>query len=200
MVCFRSIIQYICEQVKRNPILFGSSIALLPVLILLIWEMFMQVNINSWASFATYTSLGMSITTVIFVVMTYNVQTSTSTVLQFESIFFQWFGIFQEAIARDEDKDLFAKYVNDTANVLMRSINESFEGSFSPCNTDLERQCIRHYKSLYQILRYIYMSDSVPYDGKKKYFDIVQSQLSDNQLLTFLCCFCKIKRSMIIGY
>ena len=172
------------KYISEHPIDIGIWFAIIPVIILGLAYFFTSiVNLDQWASFATYTSLGLSITTVIFVLMTYQIQSKSSTVLQFDSTFFQWMGIFLDAVSKD--KEHFQKFVDERAKDLLEGIDETFTGNFSATHMDEERTCVRHYKVLYQILRYIHTSEIIHGNEKKKYVDIIQSQLTDEQLLTF---------------
>lgn len=172
------------KYISEHPIDIGIWFAIIPVIILGLAYFFTSiVNLDQWASFATYTSLGLSITTVIFVLMTYQIQSKSSTVLQFDSTYFQWMGIFLDAVSKDQKS--FEEYYKKTAKVLLEGVNDSFIGNFSATHEDEERICVRHYKVLYQILRYVHTSEIIPDNEKKKYVDIIQSQLTDEQLLTF---------------
>lgn len=177
-------IKKIHNYISEYPIIVGGVFAIIPALILGgAYLCTSIVHIDKWASFATYTSLGLSITTVIFVLMTYQIQSKSSTVLQFDSTFFQWMGIFLDAVSKD--KEHFQKFVDERAKDLLEGIDETFTGNFSATHMDEERTCVRHYKVLYQILRYIHTSEIIHDNEKKKYVDIIQSQLTDEQLLTF---------------
>lgn len=168
---------------SNNPFITALVVTMIPIGYLAMYNYYYYVHIENWASFATYTSLGLSITTVIFVLMTYQIQSKSSTVLQFDSTFFQWMGIFLDAVSKD--KEHFQKFVDERAKDLLEGIDETFTGNFSATHMDEERTCVRHYKVLYQILRYIHTSEIIHGNEKKKYVDIIQSQLTDEQLLTF---------------
>lgn len=168
---------------SNNPFITALVVTMIPIGFLAMYNYYYYVHIENWASFATYTSLGLSITTVIFVLMTYQIQSKSSTVLQFDSTFFQWMGIFLDAVSKD--KEHFQKFVDERAKDLLEGIDETFTGNFSATHMDEERTCVRHYKVLYQILRYIHTSEIIHDNEKKKYVDIIQSQLTDEQLLTF---------------
>ena len=168
---------------SNNPFITALVVTMIPIGFLAMYNYYYYVHIENWASFATYTSLGLSITTVIFVLMTYQIQSKSSTVLQFDSTFFQWMGIFLDAVSKD--KEHFQKFVDERAKDLLEGIDETFTGNFSAKHMDEERTCVRHYKVLYQILRYIHTSEIIHGNEKKKYVDIIQSQLTDEQLLTF---------------
>lgn len=171
------------KLMSNNPFITALVVTMIPIGFLAMYNYYYYVHIENWASFATYTSLGLSITTVIFVLMTYQIQSKSSTVLQFDSTFFQWMGIFLDAVSKD--KEHFQKFVDERAKDLLEGIDETFTGNFSAKHMDEERTCVRHYKVLYQILRYIHTSEIIHGNEKKKYVDIIQSQLTDEQLLTF---------------
>lgn len=171
------------KLMSKNPFITALVVTMIPIGYLVVYDYYTYVKIENWASFATYTSLGLSITTVLFVLMTYQIQSKASTILQFDSTFFQWMGIFLESISKDES--FFDEYVKSTAIGLLNGVDGSFDGKFCATDTNTERTCVRHYKVLYQILRYIHTSEIIPDNEKKKYVDIIQSQLTDEQLLTF---------------
>lgn len=177
------IMNILFKKIESNPITAGILLTLLPVIILITWWLNSTVDLTNWASFATYTSLGLSVTTVVFVLMTYLTQTKTSTILQFESTYFQWLSIFHDSICRDNET--IASFAKNTAISYIRKIDANFNGNFIPTKSYEERICTKHYKTLYQILRYIHTSEIISDQNKKKYFDIIQSQLTDEQLMTF---------------
>ena len=171
------------KLMSNNPFITALVVTMIPIGFLAMYNYYYYVHIENWASFATYTSLGLSITTVILVLMTYQIQSKSSTVLQFDSTFFQWMGIFLDAVSKD--KEHFQKFVDERAKDLLEGIDETFTGNFSAKHMDVDRTCVRHYKVLYQILRYIHTSEIIHDNEKKKYVDIIQSQLTDELLLTF---------------
>lgn len=176
--------------------LLGVLTSILPLLVIFIWEHYHDidtvqgvskwvsgVNLSRWASLATYLSIGMSVTTVVFVMMTYYIQSRSSVLLQFDATFFQWFSIFHSSLERD------AEAVNQYAEVVSNKLQQ-FDSldcvAFPEEKSKEERICVIHYKTLFQMTRYIETSSSLRNADRKKYFDIIQSQLSDEQMLVLL--------------
>lgn len=55
-------------------------------------------TLGEWANFATYLSLSLSVISVIYIFLTYWSQIKMSSVIQFESTFFQWYQIHNDLI------------------------------------------------------------------------------------------------------
>ncbi len=55
-------------------------------------------TLGEWANFATYLSLSISVISVIYIFLTYWSQIKMSSVIQFESTFFQWYQIHNDLI------------------------------------------------------------------------------------------------------
>lgn len=144
-------------------------------------------NIADWASFATYLGLSLSLISVFFIFLTYRSQTNMSTVLQFESTFFQWFHLHRQLCGElSKEIDYFAdnialKFIkNESKNFTINKFKNA-------ANDEKCRNIIRYYRDLYQILKYIYLSPILENDEqRKKYYDIVQAQMTDSELITTL--------------
>lgn len=144
-------------------------------------------NIDDWASAATYLSLVPSTFTILFIILTYKSQISTSAILQFESAFFQWYQIHIELTGKlNEEIDSFA---NGTIIPLIKSM-ETFQISAFKNIEDQEktRNISRYYRSLYSMIKYIHLNRKVltTYESRKKYYDIIQSRMTDNELFVVL--------------
>ena len=139
-----------------------------------------------WAAFSTYLGLSFSILSVLLVYLTYRSQMRLSAVLQFESVFFQW-----HEQHRSVYRNLESEIQKFSDQVVLPFIREH-KGGFS-VDTFLEnsddsnqREVMRYYRSLYHIMKYVHLSPILDGEDKKKkmYIDIIQAQMSDEELNT----------------
>lgn len=147
---------------------------------------------EDWAAFSTFFGLSFSFASALLIFLTYRNQTNMSSVLQFESIFFQW-----HQQHRDIYNGLAEQIISISNNVVIPFIYQH-KGEFdiSQFSVDDKNKAIRdvmpYYRSLYHLLKYINQSDIIDCDGqKKKYVDIIQSQMTDaeyNVVLFLLLC------------
>lgn len=169
---------------------------------LLIWLVFFMLQIilyfntftgtlstesKVWADFATFFSLSFSFISAVFIFLTYRSQTSMSSILQFESIFFQW-----HQQHRNIYKSLAPQIKDFSENVAMRFVRRH-KGTFKVedfqnfSDDSQHRDVIRYYRSLYHLMKYIHLSPILfEREQKKKYFDIIQAQMTDEELNTVL--------------
>ena len=141
----------------------------------------------AWANFSTFFSLSFSFISAIFIFLTYRSQTSMSSVLEFESVFFNW-----HQQHRNIYNNLALRISDYSENVVMKFIRQH-EGTFeiddfrNYSKENEYRDVIRYYKSLYQLMKYIHLSPIIQKEEqKKKYFDIIQAQMTDEELNTVL--------------
>ncbi len=144
-------------------------------------------NSQVWADFATFFGLSFSFISAIFIFLTYRSQTNMSAVLQFESIFFQWHQQHRELY-----KTMQPQIAQFSENVVMRFLR-GHAGPFTMDNFrndaegSLNREVIPYYRSLYQLMKYIHQSTILHDDAqRKKYFDIMQALMSDEELNTVM--------------
>lgn len=144
-------------------------------------------RIEDWASFSTYLGLSLSLISIIFIFLTYRSQTNMSSVLQFESTFFQWFQLHRQMY-----NDLSIQIDNFANNTALKFIEKRKE-KFSitdfqkAAKNERDRNVIRYYRNLYHMLKYIYLNPIIAtYEQKKKYYDIIQAQMTDAELVTVL--------------
>ena len=140
-----------------------------------------------WANFSTFFSLSFSFISAIFIFLTYRSQTNMSSVLEFESIFFQWHQQHREIY-----NNLVPQITNFSSNVAMKFIRqhkgvftlEDFRNSYDESK---HRDVIRYYRSLYHLMKYIHLNPILhKEEQKKKYFDIIQAMITDEELNTVL--------------
>ena len=143
-------------------------------------------KIEDWADTATYFWLIGSILSVLFIVLTYRSQIGSSSILEFESAFFQWYQIHVN-LAKDltEPINSFAEdYIIPFIENKSELDIKDFQNHENPDET---RNIARYYRSLYSMMKYIHLSETLGnYDNKKKYYDIIQSRMTDNELLIVL--------------
>lgn len=141
---------------------------------------------SDWADFSTYLGLSFSILSVLLVYLTYRSQMRLSSVLQFESVFFQW---------HEQHRSIYKsleKEINDFSDKVVMPFIRSHEGEFSVDTFMLhsddtqQRKVMRYYRSLYHLMKYVHLSPILEGDNKKKkmYIDIIQAQMSDEELYT----------------
>lgn len=143
-------------------------------------------KIGDWADAATYFGLITSILSILFIILTYKSQIKTSALLQFESAFFQWYQIHIN-LAKDLSKSINS-FAENTIKPFMQDKTDfnicCFMNHENPNDT---RNIARYYRSLYSMMKYIYLNDILDsYEKKKKYYDIIQSRMTDNELLVIL--------------
>ena len=164
-------------------LIIGGSVSIL----LLFVKGYPSSNLTDWADFATYLSVSLSLISVIFIYLTYKSQINMSSVLQFESTFFQWYQIHNDLL-----KDLKPLISESVANVIMPRLKKADFSNLSVfeelARKDIPRSLHRYYKSMYQLLRYIEISPILSYySQRKKYYDIIQANMTDDELILFLC-------------
>lgn len=144
-------------------------------------------EVDDWAATATYVGLALSAVSVCFIYMTYRSQTNMSDVLQFESIFFQWLETHNKI--RNELIEKIDSF-SETRYEYFRSLSceklsfDDFRNALDE-KDDNVRAIMRYYRSLYSMLKYIHKNEYVEtYPKRKKYYDIIQSQMSDSEYMT----------------
>lgn len=147
-----------------------------------------STKLEDWANFATAVSVSLSIISVIYIYLTYRSQVRMSSVVQFESTFFQWYQIHTNMY-----KEMQSQIDECVDNVILpKLLTAKFEDLtvFEELvrNNNVDRPLHRYYRSMYQLLKYIKLSPILSgYKQRKKYYDIIQSNMSDKELLLFLC-------------
>lgn len=142
---------------------------------------------EDWAAFSTFFGLSLSFVSALFIYLTYRSQTTMSSVLQFESIFFQWYQQHREVY--NGLKVQVSDFSNKEVIPFIGRINadtdiDSLEMEEKSAAT---RVIMPYYRSLYQLMKYIHQNEIVDsYEQKKKYVDIVQSQMTDSEYLVVL--------------
>jgi hypothetical protein len=144
-------------------------------------------TLGEWANFATYLSLSLSAISVIYIFLTYWSQIKMSSVIQFESTFFQWYQIHNDLL--QDLKSQIDYCVDNTIIPMLTSADltdlEIFERI---AQKEIDRPLHRYYRSMYQLFKYIKLSPILSgFKQRKKYYDIIQSNMSDKELLLFLC-------------
>lgn len=147
---------------------------------------------EDWAAFSTFFGLSLSFASALFIYLTYRSQTTMSSVLQFESIFFQWYQQHQE-IGNSLKKEI-SNFSSNVALPFFEQLEQESKISHSKTKNDSVRMqddsvriVIPYYRSLYQLMKYIHQNDIInDYEQKKKYVDIVQSQMTDREYNTTL--------------
>lgn len=144
-------------------------------------------KLQDWANFATYLGVSLSIISVVFIYLTYQSQVTMSSVLQFESTFFQWYQVHTEL-----QKDLKSQITKCIKEVVIPRLKSqdliSIDIFESLAQNEIERPLHRYYRSMYQLIKYIKLSPILSnYKQRKKYYDIIQSNMSDDELILFLC-------------
>lgn len=143
-------------------------------------------TLGDWADIATYLGLSTSIISIFLIYLTYRSQINMSAVLQFESTFFQWYqihiGLYDEL---SKDIDDFVQ--NEVEKFITSKLHFKCNDFRNHENAIKTRNVVRYYRSLYSMMKYIYLSDVLTtYELKKKYYDIIQSRMTDNELLVIL--------------
>ncbi|MDE6006218.1 MAG: hypothetical protein K2G67_01510 [Muribaculaceae bacterium] len=132
-------------------------------------------ELEDWANLATYLGVSLSVISVVFIYLTYQSQTTMSSILQFESTFFQWYQLHIEL--QKELKNQIAECVQRIVIPKLMSaeiINlKTFE---SLAQDSIARPLHSYYRSIYQLIKYIKLSSILSsYKQRKKYYDILLS-------------------------
>lgn len=176
------------KKISDTQLLYIGSIIALGFIIAFVLRTFTpwSTKLEDWADTATYLGLSMSIVSIFLIYITYRSQINMSAVLQFESTFFQWHQIHID-LYHDLRKKI-NKFANNEVLEFIKSKPEFNINDFqAQKETQLYREVIRYYRSLYSMMKYIYLSDVLKtYETKKKYYDIIQSRMTDNELLVIL--------------
>lgn len=144
-------------------------------------------KISDWADFATAIGVSLSVISVIYIYLTYRSQVKMSSVVQFESTFFQWYQIHTDMYTKMQPQ------IDECLNsvVLPHLMNAQYEdlSVFQElAQQNITRPLHRYYRSMFQLLKYIKLSPILSgYKQRKKYYDIIQSNMTDNELLLLLC-------------
>ncbi len=144
-------------------------------------------KLKDWADLATYLSVGISLISIAFIYLTYRNQVIMSSALQFESTFFQWYQIHTDLLK--DLKPLISESVN---NIILPELRkdefENLKVFEQLAQNDIDRPLHRYYRSMYHLFKYIKLSPILSsYLQRKKYYDIIQSNMSDDELIMFLC-------------
>ena len=147
---------------------------------------------EDWAAFSTFFGLSLSFASALFIYLTYRSQTTMSSVLQFESIFFQWYQQHQE-IGNSLKKEI-SNFSSNVALPFFEQLEQESKISHSKTKNDSVRMqddsvriVIPYYRSLYQLMKYIQQNEIIDiFEQKKKYVDIIQSQMTDAEYLVVL--------------
>ena len=139
-----------------------------------------------WSAFSTYFGLSFSVLSVLLVYLTYRSQRRMSAVLQFESIFFQWHQ--QHRAIYKSQKSKIKKFSNEVVmKFLKEHDNFSIEGFLQDSNDSNQREVMPYYRSLYHLMKYVHLSPILDSEDKRKgYIDIIQAQMTDEELNTVL--------------
>lgn len=171
------------SQLLNYGIIIASCFALAFILRICIpWS----TKLENWAHAATYLGLSFSIISIVLIYITYRSQVKMSAVLQFESTFFQWHQIH---ISLYEDLQYDINLFADLEVINFIQSKSKFDISDFQIqeDTEMSRKVIIYYRSLYSMMKYIYLSDILnTYEMKKKYYDIIQSRMTDNELIVIL--------------
>lgn len=143
-------------------------------------------KVETWAYTATYLGLGLSLISVAFIYLTYNSQTTMASVLQFESVFFQWMQSHNDLrnSLRSEIHTIAEQCKTNLKDFTGTELTfQHFENTINEYDPTL-RRIMPFYRSLYSMLKYINNSTLIPeYRQKKKYYDILQSQMGDDEYM-----------------
>lgn len=150
------------------------------------WGWTVSDHLKDWSDFGTYVGFSVSLISVALVYVTYRGQKEMSYVMQFESIFFEWLKVH---------RDIYEKSVGHICNLEseFRTRLDNLESVDAQSVRTVagekgETRCIlSYYRNLYHLLKYVdenrYLTRQ---EDTKRYFDIVQAQLSDEEIFVVL--------------
>ena len=179
------------EYLKRNPIMVSFCLSTgIVVSCLVFYSRYfngpISTDIDDWAGFATFCGFSLSLISIIFIFMTYRSQQELSSILQFESSFFQWLEMHNSIY--NECKVDIEKYYDQVVSIFISNSNDLVPVEFEKnLDNGKSRHLMRYYRHLYQLYKYIYLSEVLTsIKKKKKYYDIIQAQMGDKELFVVL--------------
>lgn len=179
------------EYLKRNPIMVSFCLSTgIVVSCLVFYSRYfngpISTDIDDWAGFATFCGFSLSLISIIFIFMTYRSQQELSSILQFESSFFQWLEMHNSIY--NECKVDIEKYYDEVVSIFISNSNDLVPVEFEKnLDNGKSRHLMRYYRHLYQLYKYIYLSEVLTsIKKKKKYYDIIQAQMGDKELFVVL--------------
>ena len=179
------------EYLKRNPIMVSFCLSTgIVVSCLVFYSRYFNgpiyTDIDDWAGFATFCGFSLSLISIIFIFMTYRSQQELSSILQFESSFFQWLEMHNSIY--NECKVDIEKYYDEVVSIFISNSNDLVPVEFEKnLDNGKSRHLMRYYRHLYQLYKYIYLSEVLTsIKKKKKYYDIIQAQMGDKELFVVL--------------
>lgn len=148
-------------------------------------------NISDWGNFGGYIGGTLSLISVVLIYYTYSKQSEMNYRNQFESIFFEMLSR-QREIYRDIDGyNLFLKLRADIETHFRTSSNEYnftkeeseelFANYFS-YHISSKQACLHYFRHLYHIIKYVHSDRIILPDDKKRYIDMIQAEMSDDEL------------------
>lgn len=151
-------------------------------------------NTSDWGDFGGYIGGTLSLISVFLIYYTYRSQSEMNYRNQFESIFFNMLNRQREIYQDIKGDILFPKLRNEIEN----HFSVSFESNFTKVEAELlfatyfglhissRKDCLHYFRHLYHIIKYIHSDAIITPLDKKKYIDMIQSEMNDNQLFISL--------------
>ena len=160
------------EYLKRNPIMVSFCLSTgIVVSCLVFYSRYfngpISTDIDDWAGFATFCGFSLSLISIIFIFMTYRSQQELSSILQFESSFFQWLEMHNSIY--NECKVDIEKYYDEVVSIFISNSNDLVPVEFEKnLDNGKSRHLMRYYRHLYQLYKYIYLSEVLTSINKKE--------------------------------
>lgn len=154
------------------------------------WDTKISDDMNDWGNYSMCIGALFTFISLIFIYKTYISQKDSAYTAQIDLTFFQLLGIQRDIYTQCNSKT-FVKIKNEIISMPsykkdpLLSINERYESATQ--KTQQQQHDIMYYfRHLYHIINYIDKSKLSPED-KKSYIDILQAQMSDEELASMVC-------------
>ena len=149
-------------------------------------------NPSDWGNFGGYIGGMLSIISVFLIYYTYKSQSEMNYRNQFETILFKMLDRQREIYNAISEIDLFCQLRNEIACHFNSSSDFSKEDTeklfvwYYGYHISGKRECLHYFRHLYHIIKYIHLDKIIKDSDKKKYIDMIQSEMNDDELFISL--------------
>lgn len=151
-------------------------------------------DISDWGDFGGYIGGTLSLISVILIYYTYRSQSKMNYRNQFEAIFFEMLRSQREIYRDINGAELFVKLRGEIETHFQTSFDyiftkveaEQLFASYFGYHISSKKTCLHYFRHLYHIIKYIHSDSVISPSEKKKYIDMVQAEMNDDELFITL--------------
>lgn len=145
---------------------------------------------SDWGDFGGYIGGTLSLISVFLIYYTYRKQSEMNYRNQFESIFFEMLNRQREIYRDINGCKLFFELRADIEthfqtsfenNITKEDAQELFATYFS-YHISSKRACLHYFRHIYHIIKYVHYDTTISSIDKKRYIDMIQAEMSDDEL------------------